>query len=376
MKQKILEELKNRRVLITIVPQLNEIQNLKLNKFCKDINNVNGTYSIVNNVSKIIIKYSNKKSIFIRFYLFFKILFNVNLIKWYSRVKIWLKTKNNVILIKHIIKQLKFAILIKESKSYDVVFIWNPFCSAFGILGECLDVLNVKTFTIEHGPLKNSLLLDKGLVYNSQLLKSFTNQLNGNFEFGNKIYEELKEINSLLHNQNKVNIPSKFLNNNKIKIVVFGLSEVDANVYPYWAKERKQGFPFFKNGLSKSIYIAKLSNRFQVIFKPHPSHNFEKGNRQVLENLWIINGDPIEIIKWSDLVIANGTKLEIDSIVNQKPVININTGLLWFTNATYKVHKKNEILETINQAYNNGITISQINSFKLFLAYIYDEIYY
>nr|WP_315255316.1 hypothetical protein [uncultured Flavobacterium sp.] len=367
MKFEILESLKNKKVLITIIPLLSYEHNLKLQTFISDLKSNNCKISLAYKLNDIKIL-NQKKFLGVFSFNIVNIFFHINFLKWYFRFKKWSGSKNIFFVIRSLLKQIYLAVKIKSTNSFDAVFIWNPYCSAFGVFSESLKKLNVEIYSIEYGALKNTLLIDNGFVFDSKLLSSF----NCNFEYYNEsLYKSMLNTNNNLYKQEELILPDRFIDSNKIKILVLGLSEVDANVYPYWSKERKSVYKFFKNGLEQAKYISNLSNNFIVIFKPHPSHNTEVIDKEVYSNLWVLNGNPIDAIKWSDIVVANGTKLEIDAIINNKPVVNITNGLLWQANASYKVSKKEDIKQILDMAYENGIRVDQLTNFKFFISYLY-----
>ena len=187
MKTEILESLKNNRVLITIFSLLSYEHSIKLEKLLSDLKLNKCETHLAYKIKDVkIIKH--KVNYFLLSIYFFIVLFNVNLLKWYFRFKKWSKNESVFFVIKSLLKQVNLAVNIKTTNSYDAVFIWNPYCSAYGVLSESLNKLNIETYTIEYGPLKNTLLIDKGFVYDSKLFSSF----NCNFKYKNEnIYESL-----------------------------------------------------------------------------------------------------------------------------------------------------------------------------------------
>lgn len=376
----LLESICNRRVLITIIPKLNSIQVEKLKQIVLELErNENKVLIIAPNNSE---SFDNRHKVskcqrrisLLHVKESIAIIFSIKWIVWFVRIKRW-ASLGNLNAFRFLIRRVRESINIFHRYQPNIAFIWNTTCCQYGILHDYLVKKGVNTFQIEHGPIKNSIIIDKGYMFGVSSVCRFNAESIAEYEMiGYDVLKELQDANftNQLYSQESAKVPKAYIENQgKINILVLGLSEVDAGVYPSWFnKDRKVFYKFHKNGLDQARQIARLSNSYQVIFKPHPNHNPHNINKRVLDNLYIVNGNYDNLLKWCDVVIANGTKAEIDVIINDKPMVNISNGLLYFSGASYVVDHLSELKSVIDTAKSKGVTANQLRNFIKFLGYI------
>ena len=270
---------------------------------------------------------------------------------WAQRMCVWSKVGPWSALVK-VVAEYERAARIFGTKRYDRVYIWNPYCCAFGILGDYAERIGCEVRTIEYGVLPGTLLLDDGFLFNSALFAGYQSEKGKHLEDGERVVAMLRaEERSQLYQQVQASLPAGAEGDpGDVRILVLGLSEVDAGVIPSWGSERKGPFPYHENGVALARAIARSSPRYKVIYKPHPNHNPLPTDRRLGTNAWVVNGDARRLFSWCDVVVANGSKMEIDAMLAGKPVINVGVGILSYSDASYKLGAWRELNMVIDQA--------------------------
>jgi hypothetical protein len=325
----VINQFKNQKLLITVIPKLNNSQLLvfeKIIEILKSNNNMLNFCFCKNQDShfknEVIIE--KKSKTYRLFAIMSFIIFNPNrVLTWFMRIKF--KESGFFISLNKLSKQLIHA--SKVFNSFDSILCWNPYCSTFGVMANFLAYYKKTIYTIEYSPIPGGLIVDKGFIVNSENLSLFS-QIKNSRQI--KSFFDCKQIESTNNYiQNKPLIPEMLVDSKRTKVLVLGLSDVDSGIYPRWSEERKLFYPIFKNSFDAAINLSRACKNAMFIFKPHPHHNIHNLDIKVTENLWIINGNAENLIEISDVVVGNGTKVENDVLLKNKPLINIGAGFCY-----------------------------------------------
>lgn len=271
---------------------------------------------------------------------------------WTQRMRVWAKVGAWAAFGK-VMKDFRRSRDILATLDPDLVYIWNPYCCAFGILGECARQDGREVRTIEYGVLPATLLLDEGFIFDSRLFADYAAVRGRYVNAGEAVVRQLKEAGEAhLYKQASATVPpGAELRHGDIGIIVLGLSEVDAGVVPAWGEERRGAYPYHTSGVEMARAIGAASSTYKVIYKPHPNHNPMRRDVQLGRNVWVVNGDARSLLDWCHVVVANGSKMEIDAMLMEKPVINIGKGILSYAGASYQMNAWEGLDETIRQAH-------------------------
>ena len=302
--------------------------------------------------------------------------------KWIERLMAW-TSNNNIKEINQVFDHyLRSSLSIFSNLKPDFFYCWNPFCCHYGIAYDVAKALSIKTKAIEWGYLPNTFILDnfgtlaKSEVYINNPLPSFSNERLDQFQSeGEGIFENLKNQSLSLYNQKASNLPIELIERklNQIRILVLAIDEVDAGAIPIEHKDRFGLLPFHKSSFDQAQAISKVNPEYAVIFKAHPSHNKYKENKQIATNLWIVNGNPDELIDWADVVFCSGSKMEFSVLLRNKPLINFGAGLLYGKDCAYEIKKLSELDIVVSTALKKQDFNLKITSFKTFLGYLKNE---
>lgn len=270
---------------------------------------------------------------------------------WTERMMVWASMDRAAAMKATLVELYRSARLLAAEKP-DVVYIWNPYCCAYGILGELAQAVGCKVRTIELGVLPDTLQLDDGFLHSSAVLARYARVKGGFARQGHEVMEHMRGRNDARgYAQGQAELPPKAtLLPGDIGILVFGLSDVDAGVIPGWAPERRGPYPHHLNGIALSRAIASRSSHYKVIFKPHPNHNQWPKDVPLAANAWVVNGDARPLLQWCDVVVANGSKMEVEAMLADRPVVNIGKGILSFSEASYRVESWEEVDQVILSA--------------------------
>lgn len=263
---------------------------------------------------------------------------------WTERMMVWASMDRAAAMKATLIELYRNARLLAAEKP-DVVYVWNPYCCAFGILGELARAVGYKVRTIELGVLPDTIQLDDGFLHRSAVLARYARVKGGFARQGNEVMLQLRgRSDTRGYVQGQAKLPQQAaLLPGEIGILVFGLSDVDAGVIPGWAPERRGPYPYHLNGIALAQAIASRSTRYKVIFKPHPNHNQWPKDVPLAANAWVVNGDARHLLQWCDVVVANGSKMEVEAMLADRPVVNIGKGILSFSEASYRVESWEEV---------------------------------
>lgn len=281
-----------------------------------------------------------------------RVLFGFRWLLWTQRMRVWSKVGLPAAFVK-VVKEFRRSGRILATADPDVVYVWNPYCCAFGILGEVARLSGRQVRTIEYGVLPDTLLLDRGFIFDSELFAGHAEVRGRHLEEGRAVLEMLQRAGAArLYAQASAHVPAGAeLLPGDIGILVLGLSEVDAGVVPSWGGERRGPYPYHANGVELARAIAACSPTYKVIYKPHPNHNPLHEDVRLMDNAWVVNGDAHGLLDWCHVVVANGSKMEIDAMVAGKPVVNVGTGILSYSEASYRMSAWDQLETTILQAH-------------------------
>jgi hypothetical protein len=296
--------------------------------------------------------------------------------KWFFRFKKWANISSfKVGKIAYFKKVLISFILLDRTKP-DYFFCWNQMCPHFGIANEVARKLKIETRTIEWGILPNSFYFDiKGSFGFSQLHQITPKQTNSVIykELGEKIYQNIKDKNLSVYSQKKEEL--EFLKNNNSRIIlVLGIDESDSNIHPTWPDDRKIHLPFHRSCLDAALDISEQLNNYLVIYKPHPSRNKYTGILKKSDNLYIVNSDPNQLINLATAVVCFGSKMEINCILKDKPLLVFGGGLLANKGCATVINNKKNMKKFLEIALNSKlINDDKITNFKNYLGYFYEH---
>ena len=253
-------------------------------------------------------------------------------------------------------ERIQFARLLLNYLIPDILVSWNPTCLVYGPITDIAKEKNIEILYSERGLVPPGIILDPYGIYNKCKLNSITRDLLDNettektVRLGEKLLNKLsKELPTLIKSQNKrdnnlVN-SSKFSANRKT-ILVFGISDLQGGMYPEDLSDRKAVFPYWNN-YSDMIKDLLHIDDIQVIFKPHPKYSIPVLLEEESDRLIISNDDPNNLIRKSDIVIANGTKLELNALLLNKPLILPGYGQFWNKGCAYEANSKSHLLKLV-----------------------------
>ncbi len=356
-----INKISNKAVFITVIPLLNsqELQVFKnIVRILKENNNLIDFKFLQQQhadfTNEIGLK---KKSRLCKFslVLIFILFRPIRIIVWFKRIK--LKYQNSLRVFSLLFQRLIFS--VNSLISYEVLICWNPYCDQFGLTADIFRFFGKDVFTLEYSPIRGGLMLDKGFIVDSHNLKLFS------------VNDDSNSINNTSNLKDSKYICSPFLGvNSKKPVVLFlGLCEVDSGVYPNWSKDRRLFYPYFRNGYLGSQKLARSCKDMNFIYKPHPVYNIYPSDEQVLDNLWIINGDLSGLIDSADIVIGNGTKAEMEVLLAGRPLVNFGAGYSYNSGLSFIVNSISEFKclfingEILSLEYNN----KEIESWRRFL---------
>jgi UDP-N-acetylglucosamine 2-epimerase len=232
---------------------------------------------------------------------------------------------------------------------------------------------NVKTLFIMHGTVNentgiyNHLMSDKIAVFDDYYKKVFI-KINNNAEkivvTGNPSWDKINEINiSKKELYFKLNIPNK-------KIIVLATTHIPWDLKFGMAYSTLKAMNHFKN--------------YHIVIKMHPEEEPEFYNKIAKKlNIKITLVNDIKmlhpLIKYSELVIITDSTVGLETILLDKPLIDLSLNIIPFFNdyvkkeAALSVRNEKELVPAIKSIINNINT--QKNLKKNRKKYIYDHNY-
>jgi hypothetical protein len=377
MKQKI--------VVITCAAVLNQSQSTSMLRLFKDFENRNfKVYYFGNEANDEFEKFKIERLNFNRIWYkinFYKVLWSINSTRWISRLLHNSTRKDLVIDELHLRSVIKSAVRYLCTTNPNLFICWNPHSAAFGVMAEAARIMGIKVGAIEWGLLPDSFILDKdgtlatSRVFNRPILYKDPKRF---LKRGEEIFTHLSQKSISFYKQTSQILPNALLETGpeQTRILVLGIDMVDSACVPEDDPDRLGLLPFHTSCLFQAESIAETDPNFRVILKPHPGHNFYPESKQISSQCWIINSDPDELIKWADVVVCSGSKMEFAAILCRKPLVNIGAGTLYKKGCTYEVSQISQLRDCILLAKEQQVTQDQMQSFKTFLGYLYFDYLY
>ncbi|MEO6151154.1 MAG: hypothetical protein ABIN95_14220, partial [Mucilaginibacter sp.] len=278
-------------VLISCIPRLNDAQQKGLLALISEFEARGLTVHLWSDHKyHLLRKYDIEKLIFpvreknryTRYWYYLKTWLQLDKKKWFERIKRWNNNDDDSFGNSELQKYIKESARVLSIINPAWFLCWNPYCCRFGIAYDAANLLGFKTIGIDWGFLPDTFILDsKGILATSEifstnpLVKYREKSLQVFRQRGEIIFEQLSAKSLSLYKQPKAEIPADFQKKVKdaVKILVLGIGEIDAGAYPPEHPERKGLLPFHESAYRQAVDIAAASEKFRVIFKPHPSHN-------------------------------------------------------------------------------------------------------
>jgi|GEM_PF-4449472 len=210
-----------------------------------------------------------------------------------------------------------------------IFFCWNRSCCQFGYTAEIMEKKGAVVIDIEWGCLPSSILVTaRDCTFpNWESPRIYSNRP-PTFSLGN-----IAPVSTGIYAQNsKLYTEYKYLAEieSKIRVLYLGVCEVDAFCVPSFHQDRKRYLPFSRNGNHLFQQIASLMPNAVCAYKPHPQTR-NCMPRQVSTNSYIVDGNPGDWIQWADVIVTNGSKMEVDAVFHGKKLICVGGGLFWGT---------------------------------------------
>lgn len=198
---------------------------------------------------------------------------------------------------------------------------------------------------------------DKMLLFGNFTTRHYINQgyeKSKFVEFCNPNHLDLKQISRL----SKTQLKKKFLLDLNKKIVLFTTSQYASKKYNY-----------------DLLVIEKLINEFRndetilFLIKPHPNENlqpYKKLLKNNIRNFKLIQGNILEILTLSDVLISNSSTVIMDAVSLKKPILEVKwnnwidqfgeSDVVLFSDIT---ELKNNVLKIIDRFYMNEKILSK-----------------
>lgn len=313
---------------------------------------------------------------------FYWVLLRLDRNKWYSRLKSHYPPADNAVIGYKMLKGMVRAAVKYFCSVKPALFIcWNPHSPTFGIWADTAQLMGIPVAAVEWGLLPGTYILDQdgtlaaSRIFNRAVLYNNPKRF---LTTGERIFEELHQQSTSLYQQVTEALPDNFTNTDghEIRILLIGIDMVDSGSLPENHPEHLGLLPFHTSCTQQALDIAEADANFKVIFKPHPSHNHDKKSGALAANCWMSNSNPDELIKWADVVVCSGSKMEFSALLADKPLVNIGAGILYKKGCSYEVNEPAQLQQTIIHARQQGVTHEQIKAFKQFLGFLHDDYLY
>ncbi|MDT3403632.1 hypothetical protein [Mucilaginibacter terrae] len=364
-------------IIISCIPNLTPLQEAGMLQMLNELKNRGlKVFFYSPNAHELLNSFAVKPGRFNRIlykYYYYKSRFLIEEDKWKSRLKWWysLQSKQQEdILFKERVKQ---AIKLFCTMKPDMFVCWNPNAAPHGVHNEVAHIMGIKTGGIDWGLLPNTYILDsKGTLAMSEIFnRPVTYPDEALVErVGTAIYNNLKNKSTSMYAQETKPLPPEAERATGPKILLLGIDTLDSAAHPATHNDRKGLLPFHTSTYEQALAFAQADPSFTVIFKPHPSHNVHTEDVQVQNNMWVLNINPDYLIDWADVVVCNGSKMELSVLFKGKPLINVGAGLVYKKGCSYEVYAPEQMVAMVTEAKNNGFTPQQQRAFKKLLGYL------
>jgi hypothetical protein len=163
-------------------------------------------------------------------------------------------------------------------------------------------------------------------------------------------YLKKLDVDSLSLYKQEGRIEKKITKNSRErKILILGSHEMQCGMHPPESNDRKKVLPFFTGNEEMVIYLLQEIDNAIVIFKPHPHSDINLSELIDNKNFFVSNSNPNSLIAISDVVISNCSKLEMNVVAKNKPLVLPGFGLLWNKGCAYDAGSKAEFSELVSE---------------------------
>lgn len=276
--------------------------------------------------------------------------------KWLLRLKYWKNITGWLDLLFTHEEFLAHGIEVYKRYKPDVFLVWNPGCYQFSFPASFMKRKGVLIRFMEWGAVPGTFIFTKrSSIYFSKKFEKEIIQVNDNVGVKQYIFDQIQNILAgeeglNLYNQDRlvINQELAFWSNGKPKLLVLGLSEADSLVIPNAHEDRKIYLPFFQNSLDAALSLSNSLPDWDIVFKPHPNLNYTTPGFKS-KNCLVVMGNPDEFIRRTDVTIAFGTKLEINVVLQGKPLILLGSGLFFGTGVGYSFYNLKNMLDFLEK---------------------------
>lgn len=214
--------------------------------------------------------------------------------------------------------------LLCESFQPDIFISWNKYDPIFGLPYELAVKKRLPVFDMERALIPHWVSL--GLEF-----KQSGKQISRDFEAKGRLILE-KYPSAHIRKQRRVRL--KAPQRNRKTILVLGS----------WDAVSDRSANFYRDSNDMAACVARDLPGWHVIFKPHP---LAVVSRNPASNLEISNANPTKLIADSDVVVTSGTKLELDVIQSDKPLVLCGGGFLANSGAGIVSHTHEATIEAV-----------------------------
>jgi hypothetical protein len=373
-------------IVLTCAPILNEAQTQGFMQMIHDFEKRQCRIVYYGNVYNTAFKsYAHQKlsypKLFYKFP-FYWVLLQIDRDKWISRLKSHHPPGDNVVISFKVLKSIIRAAVKYFCSVKPAMFVcWNPHSPTFGIWADTAQLMGIPVAAVEWGLLPGTFILDKdgtlaaSRIFNRPVLYNSPKHF---FTIGEQVYHDLQKQSISLYPQATEALPDSFThtNDSQVRILLIGIDMVDSGSLPEDHQDHLGLLPFHRSCIHQALDIAAADANFKVIYKPHPSHNFDKQSGELASNCWMSNSNPDQLIKWADVIVCSGSKMEFSALLAGKPLVNVGAGILYKKGCSYEVDEPAQLKHTIMQARQHGVRHEQIQAFKQFLGFLLDDYLY
>lgn len=378
--------MKQKTVVISCAPPLNQVQSAGLQQLFKDFESKGcRVFYYGNALNTQFDRYTHKNLSHNKILYkvpFYWVLRHIDHDKWITRIAHHYPPADQYVadykLLKAIVRSaVQYFCAVKP----DLFICWNPHSPTFGPIADTARLMGINTGAIEWGLLPGTYILDKnGTLADSEIFNHAVTYSNPEkFRVtGEQIFNELSKGSTSFYQQNTEPLPEELnnLSDRHTKVLLIGIDMVDSGSLPETGPDRLGLLPFHKTCSEQAIDIGESDADFRVILKPHPSHNYNPQSGKISPNCWIVNSNPDELIKLADVVVCSGSKMEFSALLAGKPLVNIGAGILYNKGCSYEIDTPKQLREQILQAKQQGVTSKQLQALKLFLGFLQEDYLY
>lgn len=154
------------------------------------------------------------------------------------------------------------------------------------------------------------------------------------------------------------------------RVLFLPVSDSSFSVYPVDHPDHQMILPHFRD----SVDIARClhrSWRTQTVVKPHPTEApLPTWTEPKAEGVRIAHGDPIDWIDWADVVVCNGSTLDLVAWSRGKPVVLAGRSILSGKGIADDIDKRDDLITSVLSASKQHRTKQRMERFRLFLGWL------